>query len=405
MTDANENELRLVTCASKIKQLESDLARGGPERLDFHRQIGVQLRRAKEIALNNFVKWSDETFGRGPQWRATHMTVARRWDDITEARTWAEGEGSKLATLYSVDGALELLDAWAAATGHESSKPKRSLPKKAKTSAADLCLKQSADEREIAVLKLQLEQQSNEAAHFRIELPLEIRSEARALAVRACALDAQAERQLRDIAREHRWLFRSLCEDLGGEETRGRLDDALADVAVRAVGGFDVSLNTHETDAFEPYWAPHVLIIAPARRLKLLHEDFREWFPPGDETPRPVRMSKFDGEARGIAYALKPDFSRRISLEPRLLADGSRSTFGTRGKPIGGASRVELALALDRAGLDGRLFMHGYQLVTSGGRRRDCPTHVIAGQSQPTSRSARSDALAKVTEPSSHPTQ
>jgi hypothetical protein len=151
------------------------------------------------------------------------------------------------------------------------------------------------------------------------------------------------------------------------EETRGRLLDALADVAVRAVGGFDVSLNTHENDAFQPYWAPHVLIIAPARRLKLLHEDFREWFPAGDDTPRPVRMSKFDGEARGFAYALKPDFSRRISLEPRLLADGSRSTFGTRGKPIGGTSRVELALALDRAGLDGRLFMHGYDLVTSGG--------------------------------------
>ncbi len=151
------------------------------------------------------------------------------------------------------------------------------------------------------------------------------------------------------------------------EETRGRLRSALADVAVRAVGGFDVSLNTHEADAFEPYWAPHALIVAPARRLKLLHGDFREWFPPGDDTPRPVRMSKFDGEARGFAYALKPEFSRRISLEPRLLADGSRSTFGTRNKTISGTDRVELALALDRAGLDGRLFMRGYVLVTSGG--------------------------------------
>ena len=151
------------------------------------------------------------------------------------------------------------------------------------------------------------------------------------------------------------------------EDTRGRLLDALADVAARAVGGFDISLNTHESDAFEPYWAPHVLIMAPARRLLRLGQDFRPWFPAGDDTPRPVRMSKFDGEARGFAYALKPDFSRRISLEPRLLADGSRSTFGTRGKPIGGASRVELALALDRAGLDARLFMRGYELVTSGG--------------------------------------
>jgi hypothetical protein len=211
----------LERCESQINQLIERLARGGPERLEAHRQIGEALLRAKEIVPNNFVKWSDETFGRGPQWRATHMTVARRWDDITEARTWAEGEGSKLATLYSVDGALELLDAWAAATGHESSKPKRSLPKKAKTSAADLCRKQSADEREIAALRQQLQEQSDEAAHFRLQLPVDIRSEARALAVRACALDAQAERQLRDIAREHRWLFRSLCDDLGGDRSGG----------------------------------------------------------------------------------------------------------------------------------------------------------------------------------------
>ena len=142
---------------------------------------------------------------------------------------------------------------------------------------------------------------------------------------------------------------------------------ALADVAVRAVGGFDVSLNTHETDAFEPYWSPHVLIAAPARRLLRLGQDFREWFPAGDDTPRPVRMSKFDGEARGFRLRAQARLPRRISLEPRLLADGSRSTFGTRNKPIGGANRVELALALDRAGLDARLFMRGYQLVTSGG--------------------------------------
>ena len=78
-------------------------------------------------------------------------------------------------------------------------------------------------------------------------------------------------------------------------------------------------------------------------------------------------MAEFDGEARGFAYALKTDFSRRISLEPRRLADGSRSTFGTRKKRIGGPQRVELALALDRAGLGARLFLRGYELVTSRG--------------------------------------
>ena len=65
------------------------------------------------------------------------------------------------------------------------------------------------------------------------------------------------------------------------------------------------------------------------------------------------------------AYALKPDFSGRVTLLPRRRADGSGSTFGTRTKPIWGPQRVELALALDRAGLDARLFLRGYELVAS----------------------------------------
>ena len=52
---------------------------------------------------------------------------------------------------------------------------------------------------------------------------------------------------------------------------------------------------------------------------------------------------------------------------PRPRADGSRSTFGTRNKLIWGPQRVELALALDRAGLDARLFLCGYELVASRG--------------------------------------
>ncbi len=222
MSDANENELRLATCASKIKQLESDLARGGPERLEAHRQIGEELLHAKEIDPKTFASWCRKTFGRGPQWRATHMTLARRWDDLMEARTWAEGENSKLAEVYSVDGVLELLDAWSAAKGQDSSKRKRSLPKEAKTSdEGDLCIERSPEQREIAMLRQLLQDQSDEAAHFRLQLPVDIRSEARALAVRVRAHDSDAERQLRDIAREHRWLFRDLFDDLGGDSSGG----------------------------------------------------------------------------------------------------------------------------------------------------------------------------------------
>jgi hypothetical protein len=218
MLDSVDKTALLDDCASHINQLIERLARDGQERLDHYNQIGVQLLRAKEIDPKNFVPWTKKTFGHEREWRSTLMRLARRWNELPQARTWAEGEGSKLATLYSVDGALELLDAWDVATGHESPKPKRSSPKKAKTNVeGDLCLKQTPEQAEIAVLRQQLQEESDEAAHFRLQLPLNIRSEARALAVRVCAHEAEAERQLRAIAREHRWLFRSLCEDLGGD--------------------------------------------------------------------------------------------------------------------------------------------------------------------------------------------
>jgi len=71
--------------------------------------------------------------------------------------------------------------------------------------------------------------------------------------------------------------------------------------------------------------------------------------------------------ARGRAYALKPDFFERISLERRWRADGSRSPFSTRLKPIWGPRRVELALALHQAGLDARLYLRGFELIARNG--------------------------------------
>jgi hypothetical protein len=142
-----------------------------------------------------------------------------------------------------------------------------------------------------------------------------------------------------------------------------RLRRALSTVGVPAVGGFDVSANEHEANAFRPHWMPHAWILAPGRRIRRVEEELREWFPATDIVPRPMLMRSFDGAPGGFAYALKPDFERRVSLVPRTLPNGSRSTFSTRKKPIWAARRVELAIALDRAGLDARLFLKGYQVI------------------------------------------
>jgi hypothetical protein len=159
--------------------------------------------------------------------------------------------------------------------------------------------------------------------------------------------------------------------DLDGrafDPLRRKLDQALGDCRVRAFGGFDISANRHERGDFEPFWCPHARIFTSARLgNQRLDERFRGWFPHDGATPRPVRIEAFDGKARGRAYALKPDFFERVSLERGWLADGSRSTYSTRLKPIWGPRRVELALALHQAGLDARLYLRGYELIVRNG--------------------------------------
>ncbi len=174
---------------------------------------------------------------------------------------------------------------------------------------------------------------------------------------------------------------------------RRRLARALADCRAAAVGGFDVTLNMQERAEFATFWAPHAHIVISSRRMRAAEDRFRAWFRGDELTPRPVRIQKFDCAENGRAYLLIPDFNARISLEPRPLPDGSRSTFSTRNKPIWGDQRVELALALDQAGLDARLFLRGCELVEwrSGVEIRRRPPTAAAPPSAPEPRASNGD--------------
>ena len=137
----------------------------------------------------------------------------------------------------------------------------------------------------------------------------------------------------------------------------------MAECGVPAFGGFDISLDTHVDGDFEPYWCPHAHFFVPSEFRNRLSEDFYIMFPQDAQTRCPVRFEAFDGNRAGRAYALMADFFRRQKYEPTVFRDGSRSRFSTRLKPIWGDDRIELALALDRAGLEGRLFLRGFALV------------------------------------------
>jgi hypothetical protein len=140
---------------------------------------------------------------------------------------------------------------------------------------------------------------------------------------------------------------------------------------MRAIGGFDISGNEHEDGEFDPYFAPHIFAFIPGVDIKLGEMD-RAFFPADDQTPRPLRISLFDGNPAAFAYTFKSEFFRRNALHRHPQRDGARSFLSTREKPMREAQRVELAIALHRAGLASRI-LHGYDLVASNGRLKIVP--------------------------------
>jgi hypothetical protein len=158
--------------------------------------------------------------------------------------------------------------------------------------------------------------------------------------------------------------------DLRGRElfatTRRRLTRVLREVGASAFGGFDISFNEHEHGAFAPHWSPHACFFLLGADMERGEETLRARFPHSREVPRPVFAKAFDGKLNGLAYALKSDFQRRVSLAPQFQSSGQRSRFQTRQKAITKARRVELAVAFAGEGLGARLFLEGWTIAATG---------------------------------------
>jgi len=161
-----------------------------------------------------------------------------------------------------------------------------------------------------------------------------------------------------------------------GELARGDLFETLARQLRRALsaggvrqafGGFDVSANEHATQRFAPHFRPHAWLFVPAQQMARCERVFRESFPASRIVRRPVRMQRFDGDPRGLAYALKADFARRISIPRQALPNGDIARRNTRLRPLLARQKMELALALDKIGLGARIFLHGLRMVEVGG--------------------------------------
>jgi hypothetical protein len=150
-----------------------------------------------------------------------------------------------------------------------------------------------------------------------------------------------------------------------------QLRKALGQSGIRqAFGGFDVSANEHAHNSFSPHLRPHAYVFVPTKPFKRGQKKFRSFFPTTDTVRRPIVAHDFDGHRKGLAYALKRDFQRRVTLPSRRLADGSVERRNTRDRPLRAHQKVEIALALDGLGLDARVFLHRLRLASADGRLR-----------------------------------
>jgi hypothetical protein len=154
-------------------------------------------------------------------------------------------------------------------------------------------------------------------------------------------------------------VFRPLWRQLRG---------ALRAAGIRqAFGAFDISANEHAEGRFAPHYRPHAYIFIPAKQFVRGEGVFRTHFPPSATVRRPVVAKPFDGSLRGLAYAHKTGFQRRITLPRVRLPDGEVKRRNTRDRPLRARQKLEIALALDRIGLEGRIFLHGLRISRADG--------------------------------------
>jgi len=149
------------------------------------------------------------------------------------------------------------------------------------------------------------------------------------------------------------------------------LQSALRLAGVRqAFGGFDVSANEHDRSRFSPHYRPHAYVFVPTRQFKRAEQKFRAFFATSDAVRRPVVARDFDGNPKALAYALKRNFQRRVTLPRQRLSNGAIKRRNTRDRPLRARQKVELGLALNQLGLGARIFLHGLRMVEAHGELR-----------------------------------
>lgn len=136
------------------------------------------------------------------------------------------------------------------------------------------------------------------------------------------------------------------------------------------VFGIDASWNEDhrqergEAGRFDSHPCLHLYGLIPATGSLAVKAALKRLIPATDAVPRPVHTQPWDGSPAALAYALKPDFHRRQTIE-RLDTKRGRLVRTTRDRSLTVAQQIQAVRALDRAGVTGRMVLVGIRFELS----------------------------------------
>lgn len=130
------------------------------------------------------------------------------------------------------------------------------------------------------------------------------------------------------------------------------------------LGGIDVSANEHAAGKYGPYYQFQLWAFADQAHVRIVEKKLRKRFTANRRVLRPLRVISFDGDPCAIAYALKPNFTRRVTLP--AISDRQADRLGveprrqnTKNQPLHSGQEAELRLILHNLGLHLRLQLFG----------------------------------------------
>ena len=126
----------------------------------------------------------------------------------------------------------------------------------------------------------------------------------------------------------------------------------LLDGLTFAVGGIDISAN--EAPGKAAFYQLQLWIFVRTSEWQAQGSAIRSRFLPSPRVRRPIVAKPYDGRTEALAYAIKPDFTRRVTVP---ASEGKRQNTRNRGLRV--EQEVELRQLLDALGLERRLVLIG----------------------------------------------